>query len=225
MRAMIPVEPPDPISRVAALDEPTRRRLYDYVARSRDAVGRDEASEATGVARATAAFHLDRLVEEGLLEVEHRRISGRSGPGAGRPAKLYRRADCEIEVSLPQRRYELVGEVLAAALDAADTSGGSAREAAAEQAAEVGRRVARTAGTSDVVAVLEAQGFEPWVEDGSVRLANCPFHHLARRHTDLVCGINLHLVGGLLEALPDSGYTARLRPSPDNCCVVLDTEG
>ena len=179
------------------------------------------------MARATVAFHLDRLVDEGLLEVEHRRISGRTGPGAGRPAKLYRRADREIEVSLPQRRYELVGEVLAAALDDADTSGRSARETAAEQAAEVGRRVARvarTAGTTDVVSVLESQGFEPCVEDGSVRLGNCPFHHLAQRHTDLVCGINLHLVGGLLEELPGSGYTALLRPSPDNCCVVLDTE-
>jgi predicted ArsR family transcriptional regulator len=213
---------PDPISRVAALDEPTRRRLYDYVVRSRAAVGRDEASEATGTARATAAFHLDRLVEEGLLEVEHRRISGRTGPGAGRPAKLYRRADREVEVSLPQRRYELIGEVLAAALDDADASGTPARQAAAERAEEVGRRLARSAGSTDVVAVLEAEGFEPRLEDGTVHLGNCPFHSLARRHTELVCGMNLHLVGGLLEELAESGYTARLRPSPGNCCVVLE---
>ncbi|MBV9831184.1 MAG: transcriptional regulator, partial [Marmoricola sp.] len=110
------------------------------------------------------------------------------------------------------------------AVDTGDTEASSARQAAAEQAAEAGRRLARTAGAADVVAVLEEQGFEPHVEDGMVRLGNCPFHHLAQRHTDLVCGINLHLVGGLLEGLPGSGYTARLRPSPDHCCVVLDTE-
>jgi predicted ArsR family transcriptional regulator len=214
----------DPISRVAALGEPTRRRLYEYVVRMRRPVGRDEASEATGVARATAAFHLDRLVDQGLLEVEHRRISGRTGPGAGRPAKLYRQADCEVEVSLPPRRYDLVGEVLAAALDDADSSGRPAREAAAQKAAEIGRRVARAAGTPDVLAVLESHGFEPRVDDGVVRLGNCPFHRLAQRYTDLVCGINLHLVGGLLDELPDAGYTARLRPTPASCCVVLESD-
>ena len=72
--------------------------------------------------------------------------------------------------------------------------------------------------------MLESEGFEPRVEDGTVHLGNCPFHHLAQRHTDLVCGMNLHLVGGLLDELGSSGYTARLRPSPDNCCVVLETD-
>ena len=205
---------PDPISRVATFDEPTRRRLYDYVARSRTPVGRDEASEATGVARATVAFHLDRLVGEGLLEVVHRRISGRTGPGAGRPAKLYLRSPEEVEVSLPRRRYELIGEVLAAALEDSGEAAGHAREA--------GRRIARAAATDDPVAVLEAEGFEPRVEDGTVHLGNCPFHHLAQRHTDLVCGMNLHLVGGLLDGLGASEFTARLSPSPENCCVVLE---
>jgi predicted ArsR family transcriptional regulator len=217
-------EQPDPIARVAALDEPTRRRLYDYVVRARTPVGRDEASEATGVARATVAFHLDRLVDEGLLDVVHRRISGRTGPGAGRPAKLYLRSSEEVEVSLPQRRYELIGEVLAGALEDSGATGAPPFDAAAERAADVGHRIARTADTDDPVAVLEAQGFEPRVEEGTVRLGNCPFHHLAQQHTDLVCGMNLHLVGGLLDELGASGYTARLRPSPDNCCVVLEAD-
>ena len=215
-------ELPDPISRVASLDEPTRRRLYEYVARSQTAVGRDEASEATGVARATAAFHLDRLVDEGLLEAVHRRISGRTGPGAGRPAKLYLRSEHEVAVSLPQRRYELIGDVLAAALDDADATGAAPLQAAAEQAREAGRRIARGAGDEGLVAVLESQGFEPRVQDGTVHLGNCPFRQLARRHTDLVCGMNLRLVEGLLDELGASSYTARLRPSPGNCCVVLE---
>jgi predicted ArsR family transcriptional regulator len=215
---------PDPIARVAVLDEPTRRRLYEYVSRSQAPVGRDEASEATGVARATAAFHLDRLVEEGLLDVVHRRISGRTGPGAGRPAKLYLRSSQEIEVSLPQRRYELMGEVLASALDGLDDGERPGREVAADKAREAGREIGRGAASPDPVAILDAQGFEPHVDDGVVRLGNCPFHHLARRHTDLVCGMNLHLVGGLLEELGNTGWTARLQPSPDHCCVVLESD-
>ncbi len=211
----------DPISRIAALDEPTRRRLYEYVSRSRTPVGRDEASEQTGVARATAAFHLDRLVEEGLLDVVHRRISGRTGPGAGRPAKLYLRSDQEVEVSLPQRRYELMGEVLAAALDGADTAGVPARQLAAGCARAAGRQIARDASTRDPVAVLDSQGFEPCADGDAVRLGNCPFHHLARHHTELVCGMNLELVCGILEDLGCSDYAARLQPDPDHCCVVL----
>jgi len=216
---------PDPIARVAVLDEPTRRRLYEYVSRSQAPVGRDEASEATGVARATAAFHLDRLVDEGLLDVVHRRISGRTGPGAGRPAKLYLRSSQEIEVSLPQRRYELMGEVLAAALEGVDDGGKPSRQVAADRAREAGREIGRRSDSSDPVEILDAQGFEPCVVDGgTVRLGNCPFHHLARRHTDLVCGMNLHLVGGLLEELENTDYSAQLQPSPDHCCVVLEPD-
>src|SRR5829696_2835550 len=103
----------DPVSRVAALDEPTRRRLYEYVVRARRPVGRDEASTALGISRSTAVFHLDRLAEEGLLDVVHQRLTGRTGPGAGRPSKLYLRSERQVEVSLPQRRYDLVGEMLA----------------------------------------------------------------------------------------------------------------
>jgi predicted ArsR family transcriptional regulator len=71
------------------------------------------------------------------------------------------------------------------------------------------------------VPVLEADGFEPRSEQGAVRLGDCPFHHLARQHTDLVCGMNLHLLQGLLEGL-GAAYTATLAPSPDHCCVVLE---
>lgn len=215
--------PTDPISAVAALDEPTRRRLYEYVARARGPVGRDEASAAVGVSRPTAAFHLDRLAAEGLVDVVHRRLSGRTGPGAGRPAKLYLRAARQVEVSLPERRYELAGELLAAAIEEADTAGRPVREAVADRAREVGRRLGREAADPDPVPVLEDHGFQPRTEDGGVvRLGNCPFHNLARQHTELVCGMNQQLLEGLLEGLGCSAYTATLAPSPDNCCVVLE---
>ena len=92
------------VAAVAALAEPTRRRLYEHVVRSPHPLSRDDVAGAMGVPRPTTAFHLDRLVADGLLDVHYERRSGRTGPGAGRPAKLYRRAECSVSVSLPERR-------------------------------------------------------------------------------------------------------------------------
>jgi predicted ArsR family transcriptional regulator len=214
--------PGDPVGRVGALDEPTRRRLYDYVAGSREPVGRDEAAQAVGIARVTAAFHLDRLAEAGLLEVSHRRLTGRSGPGAGRPAKLYRRAERDVEVSLPPRHYDLAGELLAGAVEEAESSGTTVRQALARRARDVGRVLAgRPGAAQDPVRLLIELGFEPYEDDGFVRLANCPFHRLARSHTELVCGMNLQLITGILDAAPAAPYTAELEPGEDRCCVAL----
>ena len=91
----------DEFSAIGSLADPVRRRLYEYVAAQPDCVGREKAASGAGVPLHSARFHLDKLVDEGLLEVEHRRLSGRSGPGAGRPAKLYRRTSSEIAVSFP----------------------------------------------------------------------------------------------------------------------------
>ncbi|WP_208630362.1 helix-turn-helix domain-containing protein, partial [Amycolatopsis kentuckyensis] len=122
------MQEPQALAAVAALDEPTRRRLYEYVVRRPEPVSRDDVAAALGVPRATVAFHLDRLVAERLLAVGHERRTGRSGPGAGRPAKLYRRSDRQVSVSLPERQYELAGRLLAAAVEQADETGGSPRE-------------------------------------------------------------------------------------------------
>jgi predicted ArsR family transcriptional regulator len=217
----------DHVAAVAALAEPTRRRLYDHVVRQPAPVSRDEAAAAVGVPRGTTAFHLDRLVADGLLDVHFERRSGRTGPGAGRPAKLYRRADCAVEVSLPGRRYDLAGELLAGALEEAEASGEAPRDALGRRARlrgrELGERVGDGGGRAAVLRVLEEHGFEPRVEDdGAVALANCPFHALAAAHTALVCGMNLDLLGGLVEALPGAGLAARLAPSPGRCCVRLE---
>jgi predicted ArsR family transcriptional regulator len=217
------------VSAVAALDEPTRRRLYEYVVRQPAASTRDDAAAAVGVPRSTAVFHLDRLVEQGLLDVVHERRSGRSGPGAGRPSKLYRRSSREVSVSVPGRRYDLAGELLAGALDEAEASGASPREVLARRAHRVGRRIAaaaRATGASVdtrrlVLEALESHGYEPRADEGEIVLANCPFHALVERHTDLVCGMNLHLLDGLVEELASASLSARLDPSPGRCCVVL----
>ncbi|MFE9746756.1 helix-turn-helix transcriptional regulator [Saccharothrix saharensis] len=226
-------QPETHISAVAALDEPTRRRLYDFVVRRPAPVSRDEAAEAVGAARTTVAFHLDRLVAEGLLEVVHERRTGRTGPGAGRPAKLYRRSAEQIAVSLPDRRYELAGLLLADALAEAETSGEPPRTVLHRRARDLGRDLGETAradapadrdGRLAVVEALESFGFEPRAaEPGtSIVLGNCPFHALARQHTELVCGMNLCLLDGLLDGLAATDLTARLAPSADHCCVRFD---
>ncbi|HET8562067.1 MAG TPA: helix-turn-helix domain-containing protein [Marmoricola sp.] len=212
------------VAAIGALADPVRRRLYDYVASCSDAVGREQAAEAAGVPLHSARFHLDRLVEEGLLEVEFRRLSGRSGPGAGRPAKLYRRGSREVAVSIPGRSYDLVGGVLAAAVERS-LAGDPLPGALAGEARAAGRRAAATYdghGADELdrtAAVLADEGFEPAREQDDLVLRNCPFDALARRHPELVCGINLDYVGGLLEGLGCRHASACLDPAPDRCCV------
>jgi predicted ArsR family transcriptional regulator len=216
------------ISAVAALDEPTRRRLYAHVMRQPEPVSRDEAAAALGVPRTTAAFHLDRLVEEGLLDTVFERRTGRSGPGAGRPAKLYRRSACDVSVSLPDRRYGLAGKLLADALEEADRTGERPREVLDRRAYELGVELAETApappggdGRDAALRVLAAHGYEPRPEDAEIALVNCPFHALAQEHTALVCGMNVRLIEGLLDGLGATGLAAQLRPAPARCCVRL----
>lgn len=214
------------VSAVAALAEPSRRRLYDHVVRQSLPVSRDEAAAAVALPRATVAFHLDRLVADGLLDVVFERRTGRTGPGAGRPSKLYRRADRSVAVSLPERSYDLAGDLLATALTEAEASGEPPRAVLERRARERGRALAvgvpAAGGRDAVLRVLEDNGFEPRAEGDGIALANCPFHLLARQHTELVCGMNLHLVGGVLEGVGAPGLVARLRPAPGMCCVRLE---
>ncbi|MDT7707570.1 MAG: hypothetical protein QOG20_3177 [Pseudonocardiales bacterium] len=219
------------VSAVAALDEPTRRRAYDHVVRQAGPVSRDDAAAELGLPRTTVAFHLDRLVDEGLLDVVFERRTGRTGPGAGRPAKLYRRSGCEVSVSLPERHYALAGQLLAAALEEADRSGDSPRAALGRHAYTVGRGLAATAhpatggdARAATLAVLEAHGYEPRVEGPHIALVNCPFHTLAQQHTELVCGMNLRLLDGLLDGISCTGLAAHLHPTPARCCVRLEPE-
>jgi predicted ArsR family transcriptional regulator len=216
------------VQAIAALDEPTRRRLYDHVVAQPEPVGRDEAAAALGVPRTTAAFHLDKLAEEGLLAVVFERRTGRTGPGAGRPAKLYRRSDRQIEVSFPERQYDVAGHLLAAALEDAETSGEPPRQALERRAARYGESVGRAARNhpgTPLAQVLEAHGFEPRENATGLDLVNCPFHALAKDHPALVCNMTLRLVDGVLTGLGDTGLRAVLDPQPPHCCVRLTALG
>ncbi len=165
-----------------------------------------------------------------LLDVVYQRRTGRIGPGAGRPAKLYRRSDQQVAVTLPERRYELAGQLLSSVLEHAARTGDSPRASLDQVAYQLGQQLAATArstgdgtGTRDTaLQVLEAYGFEPRVEGDGVTLANCPFRALAQAHTELVCGMNLALLDGLLDGLGRPGLTARLDPTPPYCCVRLE---
>jgi predicted ArsR family transcriptional regulator len=220
------------IAGISALDEPMRRDLYNYVAGETHAVSRDEAAAALGISRALAAFHLDRLAEEDLLQTEYRRLTDRRGPGAGRPSKLYRRSDRQLQISLPPRSYELAARIFARTLDslgegpAIDLLDSVAREAgetiAARTAAPVDAAVSREDRLRAVTEALVAAGYEPFTgEDGVIRLRNCPFHVLAAAHRHLVCGMNLSLLQGLIEGMALPASEAVLDPRPGQCCVAI----
>jgi predicted ArsR family transcriptional regulator len=222
------------VTSIGALAEPNRLALYRYVAGATAPVSREQAAAAMDLPLHSVKFHLDRLVAEGLLEVEYRRLTGRTGPGAGRPSKLYRRAGRHLSVSLPERRYDLAGEVLAAAVDRSAREGTQIAEAVQQVAHATGSRIAgekapprragRAAMTAGLVDVLADQGYEPRLVDDDVCLTNCPFDQLAAEHTDLVCGMNLALVDGVLEGLSIETMSARLEPQPGFCCVKVATK-
>jgi predicted ArsR family transcriptional regulator len=219
---------------VHALGDPVRRELYDYVSRRDEPVCREEAAVAVGIGRPLAAYHLDKLCDLGLLTATYRRPAGRGGPGAGRPAKVYARSPREFAVTVPSRQYELAGLLLAEAVDG-DRSG---------QAATALLRAARGAGASlglaaktrwrsaqargqaapAVVSTLAEHGFEPY-DDGpnAIRLRNCPFHRLAARYPEVVCGMSLALLEGLVDGLGVTGMRPVLDPRQGHCCVAIET--
>ncbi len=221
------------IDAIAVLQDPVRRRLYEYVVAQGREVGRNEAAEAAGVARTLAAHHLDKLTQAGLLDSGSRRLTGRSGPGAGRPAKVYTRACVERSVSLPARDYRTAAELLAEAADQAGLD--AVLCASARRRGEALRgSAAPCGGLAEAMEVLAARGYEPHLEGGeggqgaedaeraaepAVRMRNCPFHAVAERFPPLVCGMNLALLEGLLGA--DGPVRARMDARPGECCVVV----
>lgn len=213
--------PIDELDRIGALAEPVRRRLYELVARSGVPVDRDTAAEQAGIGRPLAAFHLDRLVSAGLLAVEFRRRSGRTGPGAGRPAKFYvRPAGQEISVDLPPRSYDMAAEILATGVERA----GRARSSVMAVARERGQAMASGA-SRGLLPMLESEGYEPFFDtDGVVRLRNCPFHSLVDEHRELTCAMNHALLDGATTAIKDTGFRAVSDPREGLCCVAFVPE-
>lgn len=212
----------DEPNKLSALADPVRRQLYEYVASQDRPVRRDDAAEAAGISRTLAAYHLDRLAEAGLLDTSYGRPEGQGGPGAGRPAKLYQRVRDEVSVTIPPRTYALLAQLLADAV-ASDESGG-VRTAVMAAAESEGRKAAGE--DADLLQALEHRGYEPCVTcDGDVDLRNCPFHQLAQRHVQLVCGLNHALVRGVLAGRGEDPDRAELVPRAGRCCVIIHPTG
>jgi predicted ArsR family transcriptional regulator len=230
------------LASLSSLDDPLRRRLYEVVTSHPGPVSRDEAASEAGIGRALAVYHLDKLVESGLLTASYQRPPGRRGPGAGRPAKVYARSDREFAVTVPPREYELAARLLVQAVEAdpSERSRAVLAEAARRLGAELGRAFERDAderdagerdagerdaGERDVQGVLTQQGYEPCGgADGVIRLRNCPFHQLTEQHREVVCGMNLALVEGLVDGLGAGGLRPVLDPQPGHCCVAIGGE-
>jgi predicted ArsR family transcriptional regulator len=225
----------DSVHAVAALDDPQRARLYSFVRTARAPVTREEAAAGVGISRKLAAFHLDRLVDAGLLAASFDRPQG-DHLRIGRAPKRYVVADVDVTVSIPERSYDFVGEILVDAI--AETGHGESPSAAAARVArERGRalgaglreerrlgRVGPERGLGVVTEVLVDLGFEPAATDEGLVQRNCPFHRLAQRSPELVCGVNCEFVEGLLEGLETSRLHATLAPANGRCCVVVKTD-
>jgi predicted ArsR family transcriptional regulator len=220
----------DRLTALAVLAEPLRRRLFLHLHSSEEPVSRDAAAEALGISRSVAAFHLDKLAEAGALDVEYRRPPGRSGPGAGRPTKFYRRTEAELDFSAPERRYDLAAAILARALEDAKAESIPVDAALRAAAHDYGCIIASSPGDAAasgndefarVAAVLTTHGYEPARHDDVMTLENCPFHALAEQHRDLVCGMNLDVIDGVLEGTAAVNLRAHLDPVPGRCCVTV----
>jgi predicted ArsR family transcriptional regulator len=219
---------------IGALADPVRHQLYEFVCSQPEPVSRDQAADALDIVRHQAKFHLDRLAAEGLLESGYARLTGRSGPGAGRTSKVYSRARRDIAVSLPPRDYELAGRLMAEAIARSAVTGLVAVEVLNQIAHDYGRALGDTAVTDGgqpptdaesalelAAAVLSGHGYQPLRIDSELHLANCPFHALAQEQTELACGMNHALISGVADALTPHSPEARLELQPERCCVVL----
>jgi predicted ArsR family transcriptional regulator len=210
---------------VAALLDQVRRALYEYVRRQDHPVSREEAASSQSISRGLAAFHLDKLVEVGLLKARTDQPSHRRS--RGRRPKVYEPSGEGLALTIPQRRYDLVGEIL---VDAAADGSAEHRSAVVREARRRGAAMGETMCTArfgdpdlpgDAVGALQSLGFEPQRVDSTVILRNCPFHTLAMRQTELVCAMNLAFIGGLLAGAGIEDQRAVLMPGPPSCCVQL----
>ncbi|WP_432027974.1 helix-turn-helix transcriptional regulator [Streptomyces sp. 1222.5] len=220
------------IDSVSVLSEDSRRRMFAFIRRARRAVTRDEAAASVGISRKLAAFHLDKLVDAGLLRARY------ESPGGirkvGRQPKVYEPTDAQITVSIPDRRHELLADLL---LEAVLTEGADekAEQAAVRTAGRRGHELGAAAreetrpgrlgperGLTACEGLLDAYGYEPVRETPTrLRLRNCPFHPLAAKAPALVCGMNQAFLSGYLDGLEVNGVEAVLAPHPGECCVRL----
>jgi predicted ArsR family transcriptional regulator len=213
------------LAAVFVLEDQVRRTLYGVVRCAGRPVRRDEAAEAVGISSKLAAFHLDKLVAAGLLRSHFARPHGLRRPG--RTPKLYEPSDVELGVTIPQRQYDVLAEILIDALGTGDSDArGAAHRVARERGMAIGQEARERlrpgclgperAGRL-VREVLADHGYEPTPGGAGLRLLNCPFHRLVSRDRELVCGLNHAFLEGVLYGL---GADV-LAPEEGTCCVAI----
>ncbi|MGH3780649.1 MAG: helix-turn-helix transcriptional regulator [Pseudonocardiaceae bacterium] len=220
---------------VAALSDELRRQMYGYIRRARHPVSREEAAKSVGISRKLAAFHLDKLLEVGLLRAHYEPVGGIRK--VGRAPKLYEPTDTGLRIIIPAREYDLLADILIDALlteDQDKTGREAALQVARHRGAELGAaelervrpgRLGAERALTLATAALSRYGFEPdRATPTLLRLRNCPFHPLAGKAPQLICGINHAFLSGFLDALGASTVTAVLAPRAGECCVELTAD-
>lgn len=220
------------IASIGVLADGLRRRMFAFIRRARRPVTRDEAAASVGISRKLAAFHLDKLVAAGLLRSRY------ATPGGvrkvGRRPVVYEPTGADIRVSIPERSHDLLADLLLDALigeRAGETPAEATTRAAGRRGREMGEaarsalrpgRLGAERGLTLCEQMLDEHGFEP-VRDAptSVTLRNCPFHPLAAKAPDLVCGMNRAFLAGYLDGLGLTAIEAVLSPRSGECCVEL----
>jgi len=211
---------------VGVLGDESRWKLFSFVRRARRAVTREEAAERVGISRKLAAFHLDKLVDAGLLRAHYEGV-GR----VGRAPKVYEPSDVDVQVSIPARQYDLLADILIDAVLSEDPRG-SAEGIATERGREIGTaeregerpgRLGTERALTMTCRLLSRHGFEPLRDTPTtVRMRDCPFHPLAAKARDLVCGINRAFLEGVIDGLEARTVEAVLAPGgAGGCCVEL----
>jgi predicted ArsR family transcriptional regulator len=218
--------PDDPLVQVAGLTQPIRRTLYRLVAGEPGGISAQQAAEQTGLGRSTASYHLDKLVEHGLLTVRYQRLTGRQGPGAGRPAKIYEPRAGAVEISVPPRDYQSMAQLMAAAIEHDPTTTFvPLLHLAHEHGRQLWRQHTSTEPTAPtwpaLTAVLHGCGYEPAEQHGELELRNCPYDALARAHRDVICPMNLAIVHGVLDEAAMTDRAAVLSVDANRCCVLI----
>ncbi|WP_239028902.1 helix-turn-helix transcriptional regulator [Pseudonocardia acidicola] len=206
--------------------------MHAFIRRARRPVTRDEAAASVGISRKLAAFHLDKLVQVGLLRAHYEPVGGTRK--VGRRPKVYEPSGLDIQVTVPRRQHDVLADILLdGVLTAQETE--NPRDAVVRVAHRHGSRIgavererARPGGLgleralTLAAGILERQGFEPAREDPTcIRLRNCPFHPLAAKAPQLVCGINHAFLTGMLTGLDSRTVEAVLDPHSGECCVEL----
>lgn len=208
------------IQAVSVLSDPVRTAIYDYLRQQDEPAGRDEVARELGLPRNTATFQLERLAKAGLVEVEFRKLGQATGPGSGRPSKLYTVTAQEVVASVPHREYTLAAMMMVQTIERASEEQRPIGELLDEVVRQTGKEIALERGA--LLEVLKDHGYIPEsTPDGTVIMRSCPFHQLAAQFTNTVCAMNQELLSAVVEHTEAPYDVCRIAPQSGHCCVRL----